>query len=107
MQLLIMNFYTVGTITANKKGLCSAMLPKKNKNSRKESNKRPTWIARGTFHITEMQQVPRIKFTRGWDTLGGFMLAAGGSATVDRIVCRDPGTGEQAEVMCPRFVKDY
>ncbi|GMF62764.1 unnamed protein product [Phytophthora fragariaefolia] len=54
-----------------------------------------------------MQQVPRIKFTRWWNNLGVFVLAAGGSATVDRIVRRDPATGEHAEVMCPRFVKDY
>ncbi|KAG6617110.1 uncharacterized protein IUM83_04878 [Phytophthora cinnamomi] len=39
MQLLTMNFYSVGTVMTNKKGLCTANLPKKKKNGRKESNK--------------------------------------------------------------------
>ncbi|POM58363.1 Hypothetical protein PHPALM_36995 [Phytophthora palmivora] len=107
MQLLALNFYSVGTAMTNKKGLCSAILPKKNKNVRKESNKRPAWVPRGTFHIAEMLQVPRIKFARWWDYQGVFVLATGGSTALDRTVRRDPTTGEQVVVMCPRFVKDY
>lgn len=57
--------------------------------------------------MAELIQVPRIKFTRWWDNQGVFVLAAGGSAALDRIVRRDPASGEQVEVMCPRFVKDY
>ncbi|KAE9028494.1 hypothetical protein PR001_g11722 [Phytophthora rubi] len=107
MQLLTMRFYSVGAAMTNKKGLCKAILPKKKKNGRKESSKRPNLIAKGAFDMAELIQVPRIKFTRWWDNQGVFVLAAGGSASLDRIVRRDPASGEQVEVMCPRFVKDY
>uniref|UniRef100_H3GHY6 PiggyBac transposable element-derived protein domain-containing protein n=1 Tax=Phytophthora ramorum TaxID=164328 RepID=H3GHY6_PHYRM len=98
---------SVGTVQTDRQGLCKAILPKKLPNGRKESNKRPRWIARGTFHIAEARHVPCLKFTRWWDNQGVFVLAAGGNSMLDRTVRRDKATGEQAEVMCSRFVKDY
>ncbi|OWZ06136.1 LOW QUALITY PROTEIN: hypothetical protein PHMEG_00021653 [Phytophthora megakarya] len=93
IQLLTMNFYIVGTIMTNKQGLCEAILPKK--------------LANGTFEVAILRQVAKIKVVRWWDNQGVYLLASGGSATLDRIVRRDAQIGAEAEMMCPRIVKDY
>lgn len=107
MQLLTMNFYSLGTIMTNRKGLCKAILPKKTKNGRKESKKRPAQIVKGTYDVATLQKVPSIKAVRWWDNQAVYLLAAGGSAVPDRIVRRNPVAGDQTELMCPRIVKDY
>lgn len=107
MQLLTMKFYSIGTIMTNKQGLCEAILPPKKKNGKRASNKRPPHIVKGTYQVAECLKVPTIKAVRWYDNQGVFFLAAGGSAAKDRIVRRDQGTRELAEMMAPRLVKDY
>ncbi|KAG6623818.1 Pol protein [Phytophthora cinnamomi] len=48
-----------------------------------------------------------MKAIRWWDKQSVHVLATGGSSKQDRIVRHDPLTGEKAEVMAPRVVKDY
>uniref|UniRef100_H3H361 PiggyBac transposable element-derived protein domain-containing protein n=1 Tax=Phytophthora ramorum TaxID=164328 RepID=H3H361_PHYRM len=107
MQLLTMNFYNVGTIMMNKPGLREAILPLKMKNGRRASNKRPAHIPRGTFEVATSKDVPLVKAIRWYDKQGVHVLATGGSAEYDRIVRRDPLTGQDAELIAPRIVKDY
>lgn len=107
MQLLSMKIYTVGTIMMSKRGLCEAILPKKLKNGRRASNKRPADIERGTYDVVTSVHVPGMKTIRWWDKQGVHVLATGGSSEQDRIVRRDPMTREEAEMMAPRIVKDY
>uniref|UniRef100_H3GLY6 PiggyBac transposable element-derived protein domain-containing protein n=1 Tax=Phytophthora ramorum TaxID=164328 RepID=H3GLY6_PHYRM len=107
MQLLTMNFYTVGTIMMNKRGLCEEILPTTMKNGRRASNKSPAHIPRGTFEVATSKDVPLMKAIRWYDKQGVHVLATGGSAEHDRIVRQDPLTGQDAELMAPRIVKDY
>ncbi|ETI30034.1 hypothetical protein F443_22847 [Phytophthora nicotianae P1569] len=105
MQLLAMKCYSVGTVMPNRKALTKSIIPPKR--GSKPTKKRPENIERGTFQIVELKQVPSIKYACWWDNQCVFVLASGGSAEVDRTVRREISTGEQTEVMCPRFVKDY
>ena len=107
MQLLTMKFYTVGTIMMNRQGLCEAILPPKQKNGRRASNKRPRNVERGTYELVHSAHVPVMKAVRWYDNQGVHILATGGSGDRDRIVRRNQETGEEVEMMAPRIVKDY
>ncbi|POM71657.1 Hypothetical protein PHPALM_11741 [Phytophthora palmivora] len=51
--------------------------------------------------------VPGFRALQWWDNKAVYMLASGGSVALDRVVRRNRLTGEQAEVACPRVLKDY
>ncbi|OWZ11622.1 hypothetical protein PHMEG_00015326 [Phytophthora megakarya] len=78
-----MRFYSIGTVRTDRLGLSSKLLPKKKGDKKKPPKipkNRPSNIECGTFIVAEATKVPDM---------------------------RDKRSGEQQEVVCPRFVKDY
>jgi hypothetical protein len=98
MRMLTMGFYTVGTVMTNRLGLCKKVVDKR--------KKRPSTIDRGTFSVSEALQVPGMTMLCWWDNRPVHFLCTGGSLQMDRVARREK-TGAQAEVACPRVVKDY
>ncbi|KAG1709489.1 hypothetical protein DVH05_028647 [Phytophthora capsici] len=98
MQLLALGFYSIGTIMTNRKGFCKAIVEKK--------KQRPATVPRGLYTVTESTVVPCMKAVCWWDNRPVHLLSAGGSIQQDRVVRREK-SGEQAEVACPRILKDY
>ncbi|POM69326.1 Hypothetical protein PHPALM_14394 [Phytophthora palmivora] len=107
MQLLIMAFYSIGTVMISRLGLSEQIVPKreKGKRRRKEAS-RPAFIARRTFAFAESKLVPNMKVLKWWDNRLVYLLYAGGSVELDCIV-RRAKSGQQEEVACPRVLKDY
>lgn len=98
LQLLIMGFYSVGTVQTNRRGLCKAIVDKR--------KKRPADVDRGTFTVAEALQVPSMRAISWWDNRPVHFLCSGGSIEMDRVARRDR-SGDQVEVECPRVIKDY
>ncbi|POM76667.1 LOW QUALITY PROTEIN: Hypothetical protein PHPALM_6067 [Phytophthora palmivora] len=98
IQLLLMGFYTVGTIMTNRIGFAESIKEKKT-----------TWpkdIMRGTLHYVRSTKVKEIAAITWWDSKPVFFLCTGSNLAMDRVVRRDK-TGEQHEIPCPKAVKDY
>lgn len=98
MQLLTLGFYSIGTVMTNRRGLCKEIVEKK--------KKRPADVDRGIYTFATNKLVPCIKAVSWWDNRPVHLLAAGGSIEQDRVVRREKD-GTQAEVACPRILKDY
>ncbi|ETP13112.1 hypothetical protein F441_11634, partial [Phytophthora nicotianae CJ01A1] len=97
-------FYTspslaiIGTVMTNRRGFCKGIIVKK--------KKRPTDVPHGTYTVAKSKFVPSIKAVCWWDNRPVHLLCAGGSVEQDRVVRREK-SGEQAEVACPKVLKDY
>ncbi|POM60153.1 hypothetical protein PHPALM_31025 [Phytophthora palmivora] len=98
LHLLSRGFYSIGTVVTRRLGLSKYVIEKK--------KKRPINIERGTFTFAESTKVADLKMLHWWDNRPVHMLCTGGSIEMDRVVRREK-TGEQAEVACPRVLKDY
>ncbi|ETO85715.1 hypothetical protein F444_00650 [Phytophthora nicotianae P1976] len=95
MQMLTKGYYTIGTIRTDRRGLPVSLVGKKAKKGEKKvkaPRSRPANIDRGTYTVTESNAVPGLRALRWW---------------LDRVVRRDKLSGQQAEVACPRILKDY
>ncbi|POM81831.1 Hypothetical protein PHPALM_147 [Phytophthora palmivora] len=104
MQMLTMGFYTAGTVQTNRLGLPVSLLEGEQRGGkkRKPPKRRPVTIERGTFEVADHAHIQGLRAIRWWDNRAVYRLASGGSVELDRVVCRDKLTGEQAEVPCPR-----
>ncbi|KAJ8523578.1 hypothetical protein ON010_g17541 [Phytophthora cinnamomi] len=110
MQLLTMGFFTVGTVQTNRLGLSISIVGEKKESEKSKKSppeNRPTSIERGTFEVTEHIHVPGLRALRRLDNKAVYILVSRGSEAFDRVVRSDKLTIQQAEVACPRLLKDY
>lgn len=110
MQLLTMGFYAIGTIQTDRLGLAVSIVGEKKeggKRKKKIPKSRLRTIERRAFAVVDHLQISGLRELRWWDNKAGYMLAAGGSVDLDPIVRGDKLSSEQAEVACPRVLKDY
>ncbi|POM81165.1 Hypothetical protein PHPALM_899 [Phytophthora palmivora] len=109
LQMLVMGFYSIGTDQSDRIGL-PAVLGGENKNDQKKKKlpkHRPASIERGAFEVTDHMYVPEFHSLRWWVNKAVYMPGSGGSVVLDRVVCRNRLTGEQAKVTCPLVLTDY
>lgn len=98
VQLLLMGFYTIGTIMTNRRGFCKAVVSSK--------KTRPKGIPRGALTFARSKHVKKMTSICWWDSKPVHFLSVGGNLELDRVVRREK-TGEQNEVACPKVIKDY
>ncbi|EGZ10491.1 hypothetical protein PHYSODRAFT_411485, partial [Phytophthora sojae] len=77
IQLLLMGFYSIGTIMTNRLGYCKEVIEKK--------KTRPADIARGSFKIAMSKLVPNMAVISWWDSRPVHFLCTGGSHELDRV----------------------
>ncbi|POM72710.1 LOW QUALITY PROTEIN: Hypothetical protein PHPALM_10538 [Phytophthora palmivora] len=98
IQLLLMGFYTVGTIMPNRIGFANGI---------KEKRKtRPQEIMRGSFKYVSSNKVKEMTAITWWDSKPVLFLCTGSDLALERVIRREK-TGERHEVACPKAVKDY
>ncbi|POM70805.1 Hypothetical protein PHPALM_12708, partial [Phytophthora palmivora] len=98
IQLLLMDFYTVGIIMPNRIGFA---------NSIKEKRKtRPQEIMRGSFKYVSSNKVKKMTAITWWDSKPVVFLCTGSDLALERVIRREKA-GERHEVACPKAVKDY
>lgn len=89
IQLLLLSFYSIGAIMANRIGFCADLV-----------EKRKTGLAnidRGSCKVAKSKIVPTMSSIMWWDSKPVQLLSVGGNLNLDRAVRRER-TGEQAEI---------
>ncbi|POM74126.1 Hypothetical protein PHPALM_8959 [Phytophthora palmivora] len=105
MQMLTLGFYSIGTVQIDHLGLPVSLVGQKKEGENKKT--KPQKNRPGTFEVAGNLKVPGLRALRRWDSKAVYMLASGGSVEMDRVVWLNKQTGQQAEVACPRVLKDY
>ena len=98
IQLLMMGFYSIGTIMTNRLGYAKSVIEKK--------KTRPSQVLRGSCKIAFSSAVPQMCAVSWWDNKPVHFLGVGGNVSLDRVVRREK-SGQLTEVPCPRLIKDY
>eukprot|EP00644_Phytophthora_capsici_P001047 jgi/Phyca11/121187/e_gw1.43.386.1 len=84
IQLLLMGFYTVGTIMTNRIGFAASLRPKKS-----DPKTRSKHIMRGSFSAVRSKQVKQMSAIKWWDSKPVFFLCTGSDLALERVARRE------------------